>query len=75
MIPLPLVGPSLHGMFYPGHAPFSTGRICSVGAARVKATTKTTAVISFDNGDFILPIGSMVLLYMITWIPSIYPKC
>ena len=22
-----------------------------------------------------LPIGSMVLLYMVTWIPSIYPKC
>ena len=22
-----------------------------------------------------IPIGSMVLLYMVTWIPSIYPKC
>ena len=21
------------------------------------------------------PIGSMVLLYMVTWIPSIYPQC
>ena len=24
---------------------------------------------------YILPIGSMVLLYMVTWIPSIYPLC
>ena len=23
----------------------------------------------------IYPIGSMVLLYMVTWIPSIYPQC
>jgi hypothetical protein len=23
----------------------------------------------------VLPIGSMVLVYMLTWIPSIYPKC
>ena len=22
-----------------------------------------------------MPIGSMVLLYMVTWIPSIYPQC
>ena len=22
-----------------------------------------------------IPIGSMVLLYMVTWIPSIYPQC
>ena len=23
----------------------------------------------------LIPIGSMVLLYMVTWIPSIYPQC
>ena len=30
----------------------------------------------FIAGWFIpYPIGSMVLLYMVTWIPSIYPQC
>ena len=27
------------------------------------------------NQKIDIPIGSMVLLYMVTWIPSIYPKC
>ena len=29
----------------------------------------------FSENDAILPIGSMVLPYMVTWIPSIYPQC
>ena len=28
----------------------------------------------FTNHVWQYPIGSMVLLYMVTWIPSIYPK-
>ena len=27
-----------------------------------------------DRSDLTTPIGSMVLLYMVTWIPSIYPS-
>ena len=30
---------------------------------------------NFDDMCLSLPIGSMLLLYMVTWIPSIYPKC
>ena len=29
----------------------------------------------FSRLEYTVPIGSMVLLYMVTWIPSTYPKC
>ena len=33
-------------------------------------------MVKFEVSSGVLsPIGSMVLLYMVTWIPSIYPKC
>ena len=31
-------------------------------------------VIHIINYTYIIPIGSMVLVYMLTWIPSIYPS-
>jgi hypothetical protein len=42
-----------------------------------KPTNITGGPILYANNNIynVIPIGSMVLLYMVTWIPSIYPKC
>jgi len=44
-------------------------------AATTLGTQQSLAASNSDRGTVIIIIGSMVLLYMVTWIPSIYPKC